>query len=249
MRVFSFFTGIGGFELGLPEGWEVVGYSEIYPEAIKIYEKHFPKAKNYGDITKIDPRELPDFEIALGGFPCQPFSQANPDRLGFADARGTLFFELMRIIKEKRPRHILLENVPGLLSHDQGRTYKIVVSSLDELDYFTEGLVFDGWFFGASPRKRIYMHAHDRKLDAPHREGEGEAIPLYSCFREKIGDSDAYAREPESVRNAERIIRTFAKLPDWLHSWDPFYSPEKSIGKRSSAESSEGNIGIHIQEK
>ena len=88
----------------------------------------------YDDARKIDPNELPDFDLICGGFPCQSFSIAGK-RGGFDDARGTLFFEIARIAAIKKPKYLLLENVPGLLSHDQGRTFATILSTLDELGY------------------------------------------------------------------------------------------------------------------
>jgi hypothetical protein len=94
-----------------------VGYSEIDKYASKVYERHY-NHKNYGDATKINAKELPDFDLLVGGFPCQAFSVAGK-RAGFNDTRGTLFFDIARILKEKKPRHLVLENVKGLLTHDK----------------------------------------------------------------------------------------------------------------------------------
>ena len=101
MRYFSLFSGIGGFEFGIQKvvpNAECVGYSEIDKYAIQIYKKHFLQHKNYGDATKINPNELPEFDLFCAGFPCQPFSIAGKRR-GFNDTRGTLFFEIARILK------------------------------------------------------------------------------------------------------------------------------------------------------
>ena len=112
---------------------ECIGYSEIDKYAIQVYNKHF-NHKNYGDITKISAETLPDFDLLVGGFPCQSFSIAGK-RKGFEDTRGTLFFDIARILKAKNPRLILLENVKGLLSHDNGFTFKTIIKTLDELGY------------------------------------------------------------------------------------------------------------------
>lgn len=108
MRYFSLFSGIGGFELGIGDKGRCVGYSEIDKNAIRIYERHF-KHKNYGDITHIVPSELPDFELLVGGFPCPTFSIAGK-RAGFSDRRGELIFDVVRILKAKRPKYIILED-------------------------------------------------------------------------------------------------------------------------------------------
>lgn len=228
-RYFSLFSGIGAPEIVLREmGWECVGYSEIDPKAIKIYEKNFPKHKNYGDATRIVPNELPDFEFLIAGFPCQAFSISGKRR-GYEDSRGTLFFDICRIAKEKRPRRMLLENVRALLSHDSGRTFETILYSLDELGYDAEWGVLDSWFYDAAPRKRIYMHAILRDEKGDDGKGKIEIFPLYACLAE--GTRDAVIVGEKNMRDAERIIRKFAKLPDWMDSWDKLYGPEIGSGK------------------
>ena len=131
-------SGIGGFHSGLMATghFECVGHAEIDPNAAKAYKAIYGEegGLNYGDLRKIDPKELPDFQLLCAGFPCQSFSVAGR-RLGFQDTRGTVFFEIARIIAEKRPPFLLLENVPGLLSHDCGRTLTTIFSSLVEMGY------------------------------------------------------------------------------------------------------------------
>jgi DNA (cytosine-5)-methyltransferase 1 len=103
VRVFSMFTGIGGFEVGLSHSnieYEMVGFSEIDKYAIQIFEKNFKGVKNYGNATTINESELPDFDLLAGGFPCQAFSMAGK-RKGFNDTRGTLFFDIARILAHK----------------------------------------------------------------------------------------------------------------------------------------------------
>ena len=137
MRYFSTFTGIGGFEIAIdavdPDA-EHVGYSEIDKYATKVFERHYPNVRNYGDITKINENELPDFDCLVGGFPCQAFSIAGKRR-GFQDTRGTLFFDLARIIRAKQPRYFVFENVKGLVSHDEGNTFRTIITTIDELGY------------------------------------------------------------------------------------------------------------------
>lgn len=137
-----------------------IGYSEIDRYATQIYQKHFPDHKNYGDITKINASELLDFDLFVGGFPCQAFSIAGK-RLGFNDTRGTLFFDIARILKEKRPRNVVLENVKGLLSHDNGRTFKTIISTLVELGYGVEWQVLNAKNFGVPQnRERVFIVGH-----------------------------------------------------------------------------------------
>lgn len=160
MKYFSMFSGIGGFELGIQQAyqnaWECVGYSEIDKYAIKIYERHF-KHKNYGDATKIDTRELPDFDLLVGGFPCQAFSIAGK-RKGFNDTRGTLFFDIVRIAKDHQPMFMLLENVKGLISHDGGKTLGVILEALQQLGYYVNYEVHNSKNFGVPQnRERIFF--------------------------------------------------------------------------------------------
>lgn len=162
IKYFESFAGIGGFRLGIGSQHNCIGYSEIDKYAIQIYEKHFKGCKNYGDITTINTKVIPDFDLFVGGFPCQSFSIAG-QRRGFEDTRGTLFFEIARILKDKRPQYFVLENVKGLLSHDQGDTFKTVIKVLDELGYFIEWQVLNSKNFGVPQnRERVYIIGHLR---------------------------------------------------------------------------------------
>lgn len=184
MRYFSTFSGIGGFELGIGERHECVGFSEIDRYATQIYQEHFPNHKNYGDIKLVRAYDLPDFDLLVGGFPCQSFSVAGK-RGGFEDTRGTLFFEIARIIRKKQPRLLCLENVKGLLSHDGGRTFSVIVNTLDELGYDVQWQVLNSKDFGVPQnRERVYIVGHLRgtprpqvfpigyDAEIPHEEGE-----------------------------------------------------------------------------
>ena len=154
------FSGIGGFEHGIGGRLECIGYSEIDPYAMRIYERHFPDHVNYGDAREIDTETLPDFDLLVGGFPCQAFSVAGKQR-GFCDARGTLFFEIARILTEKRPRYILLENVKGLLSHEKGETFQIMLGILTDLGYRIQWQVLNSKDFGVPQnRERVFIVGH-----------------------------------------------------------------------------------------
>ena len=146
-KFIDLFAGIGGFHVAFnsTNRAKCVFASEWDPAARKTYEYNFCKddphlfANDYqyfaGDVTKVDPKkDIPDFEILCGGFPCQPFSQAGR-RLGFNDARGTLFFRIEKIIREHDPEAIFLENVRGLLSHDNGRTFQVICNILKDCGY------------------------------------------------------------------------------------------------------------------
>jgi len=146
------FAGLGGIRIGFEKAGASCLFSSEWDESVqKMYENYFGE-KPHGDITKISAKEVPDHDILTGGFPCQAFSIAG-NRKGFADTRGTLFFEVERIIKEKKPKAVFLENVKNLTTHDQGRTFKTIISSLEELGYFVHHKVLNGMDFGV-PQKR-----------------------------------------------------------------------------------------------
>ena len=132
MKYLSLFSGIGGFEKAIQDvlpNAECVGFSEIDKYAQQIYLKHFPNHKPYGDITKLTTDSIPDFDLLVGGFPCQSFSIAGKRR-GFEDTRGTLFFEIARILRDKRPTNFILENVKGLLSSKTFLTFDYICDIL-----------------------------------------------------------------------------------------------------------------------
>ena len=161
IKYLDMFAGIGGFRSGLERigGFECIGFCEIDKYAKQSYEAMYDtKGELYfNDARKINPKELPDIDLITGGFPCQSFSIAGR-RKGFEDTRGTLFFEIARIASAKKPKYLFLENVPGLLSHDRGRTFKTILSSLDELGYDVTWQVLNSKDFGVpQSRKRLYI--------------------------------------------------------------------------------------------
>lgn len=171
IKFIDLFAGMGGFRLGfeqaaLEQGKEPVCVfsSEIKPYAIQVYKDNYNNENVAGDITHIDSSDIPDFDVLLAGFPCQAFSNAGK-RHGFLDTRGTLFFEVERILKEKKPRGFILENVEGLVKHDllnksdeMGKTLTIIIKSLINLGYYVSWKVLDASYFGIpQARKRIYI--------------------------------------------------------------------------------------------
>ena len=159
------FSGIGGFELGLQNSkhqFKCVGFCEVDKYATSIYLRHFPEHRNYGDVTKINAKELEDFEFLVGGFPCQTFSIAGK-RKGFNDTRGTLFFEIARILRDKQPRYFLLENVKGLLSHEGGETLETIFRVCDELGYDVSWAIYNSCDYGVPQnRERIFIKGYFR---------------------------------------------------------------------------------------
>ena len=156
------FAGIGGFRSGLSKFGDFfvpVGFCEIDPYARRAYEAIYDTKGElfFEDARKIVPEDLPDIDLICGGFPCQSFSIAGK-RGGFEDARGTLFFEIARIARVKRPKYMLLENVPGLLSHDSGRTFATILDTLSELGYDVAWQVLNSADFSVpQSRKRVFL--------------------------------------------------------------------------------------------
>lgn len=140
-----------------------IGYSEIDKYASAVYRYRFGKeVKNYGNATEIKAEELPDFDLLVGGFPCQAFSIAGK-RGGFEDTRGTLFFEIARVLKAKQPRMFLLENVKGILNHDKGNSFTKILQTIDELGYNAEWQVLNSKHFGVPQnRERVFIVGHLR---------------------------------------------------------------------------------------
>jgi len=161
IKYLDMFSGIGGFRSGLEKvgSFECVGYCEIDEYARRAYEAMYnTKGEMYfEDATKINPDDLPDIDLITGGFPCQSFSIAGR-RNGFNDTRGTLFFEIARIAAVKRPALLFLENVPGLLSHDEGRTFAAILNALDEIGYDVSWTQLNSANFGVpQSRNRVFI--------------------------------------------------------------------------------------------
>lgn len=167
IRFFDMFAGIGGFRSGLESigGFECVGYCEIDKYAKQAYEAIYDTGGElyFDDARKIVPEQLPDFDLLVGGFPCQSFSIAGA-RKGFSDTRGTLFFEIARIAAVKKPKYLFLENVPGLLNHDEGRTFETIIRTLDELGYDVCWQVLNSKNFGVpQSRNRVFIIGYNRE--------------------------------------------------------------------------------------
>ncbi|MBN9284495.1 MAG: DNA (cytosine-5-)-methyltransferase [Flavobacterium sp.] len=171
-RFIDLFAGIGGFRLALQNiGGKCVFSSEWNNYAKKTYSSNFGEVP-FGDITQIDENTIPDHDILVGGFPCQPFSLAGVSKKnalgrnhGFRDeTQGTLFFDIVRILETKRPGAFLLENVKNLVSHDKGNTFRIIQGTLNELGYNIHCKVLDGKHFVPQHRERIVIVGFDRNV-------------------------------------------------------------------------------------
>jgi len=167
IKVFEGFAGYGGASFGLKRTnitHEIVGYSEILPKAIELYEMNHPGIKNFGDITKIEPEELPDFNFFTGGFPCQAFSSAGNNH-GELDTRGTLFYDIIRICEVKQPKFILLENVKGLFSNRHKKTFTKIISELKRIGYNVTYELLNSKDYGVPQnRERVWIFATKKEI-------------------------------------------------------------------------------------
>ncbi|MBU7045043.1 MAG: DNA (cytosine-5-)-methyltransferase [Theionarchaea archaeon] len=162
IRFIDLFGGIGGFRLGIEKAttWKCVWYNDIDPYAVKIYNKNFGETYEPRDIKQIHESEIPEHDLICAGFPCQSFSVAGK-RGGMEDTRGTLFYEICRIVRHHRPQYLFLENVRGLLSSSGGNDFRRILQCLWELGYDVEWQVLDSKDFGvAQHRERVYIVGH-----------------------------------------------------------------------------------------
>lgn len=196
LKFIDLFCGLGGFRIAFEkQKCKCVFSSDIDEAVAKVYEKNYGDYPS-GDITKIDAKDIPDFDILCGGFPCQSFSIAGK-RLGFDDARGTMFFEVARILKEKKPKAFVLENVKGLTNHDGGRTLKTILNILDCLGYDVVYRVMNSANFGVPQnRERWYCIGIRKNLNINIKEREMEIFPaeqlLLHSFDDIIDDRNEY---------------------------------------------------------
>lgn len=167
-KIVELFAGIGGFRAGLEAlGGECIYSSEIDKFAKQSYTALYGGRDLHGDITKIHESSVPDHDVLVAGTPCQSFSVAGK-RLGFEDTRGTLFFDVARIAKEKQPKVVWIENVKGLVNHDKGRTLNVMIETLCEIGYTVDFTILNSKYFGVPQnRERIFIVAVRDDLVTP----------------------------------------------------------------------------------
>ena len=204
IRFFDLFSGIGGFREGLNRagGFTCVGHCEVDAHADKNYRLLFDTEGEWfcDDARAIETGRMPCFDLLCAGFPCQAFSIAGK-REGFADARGTLFFEIARLAEARQPAYFLLENVPGLLSHDKGRTFHTILSTFWELGYHVEWKVLNSKDFGVpQSRKRVYIVGYldgrcaGKILPFPETNGTALIQRVPGCQGKRVYDPNGLSR-------------------------------------------------------
>lgn len=196
LKIIDLFAGIGGIRLGFEKiGAECVFSSEWDKHAQDMYEENYGE-RPVGDINDVNPKDIPDHDFLLAGFPCQPFSIAGK-QLGFADTRGTLFFNIEKILEEKKPYGFLLENVSRLVTHDKGRTFKVIIDKLENLGYTVYHKVINTIDYGLPQlRKRIYIVGFKDKIHFQFPKSDGTKLTLEDILEpEKDIPSNYYVSE------------------------------------------------------
>ncbi|MCG5293263.1 DNA cytosine methyltransferase [Providencia rettgeri] len=192
IKVIDLFAGIGGIRLGFDQafgGVNCVFTSEIDKFAIQTYKANFGDDNIHGDITEISEFDVPVHDILLAGFPCQPFSQAGLKK-GFSDTRGTLFFDIERILLERKPKAFLLENVKQLRGHDKGRTLQVILDHLKDAGYVVYHDVLKARDFGIPQnRERIFIVGFlDQSVEFKFPEPTGIETKVGSILEAKVDD-------------------------------------------------------------
>ena len=225
MKFISLFAGIGGFDLALERlGHECVCANDIDTYCKIVYDKHFNTKQTTQDIRTIASGDIPDHDILCGGFPCQSFSVAGK-RGGFNDTRGTLFYEIARIAQDKRPTYLFLENVKGLLSHDNGRTFETILRTFDELGYELQWQVLNSKNFGVPQnRERVFIIGHLRGEPRP------QIFPLREndevCSRPRATEEKVYAGTLTARQFSSWNGNYIRKVNNPSHSNNRVYSSE-----------------------
>jgi len=216
-KTIDLFAGIGGIRLGFEKyGCQTVFASEWDQAAQIIYEANFGE-RPFGDINLIAPPEIPDHDILLAGFPCQPFSIAGKG-LGFADTRGTLFFNIETILATKRPQAFLLENVRRLKTHNQGQTFSVILEKLKNLGYTVYYQILNSLDFGVpQKRERIYIVGFQEKLDFNFPQPLGYYKPLTEILEPDDQVPQQYFLSPILQEKRRKYLKETPPFPSIWH--------------------------------
>lgn len=250
LKTASLFSGVGGVDLG----FEQAGFMTVYANEIDVYpaktfEENFGVKVDVRDITTIEASELPDFDVLLAGFPCQAFSLAGK-QLGFNDARGTLFFDVARIISERKPRVAFFENVKNLVSHDDGRTFSIITKTLEDLGYRISYKVMNSAKYGNIPqgRERIYIVAF-RDIEDFKNFTMPDEIPLTTKlddvidFENPVDEKYYYSREKHKFY--DELEKSITRK-DRIYQWRRKYVRENKNGLIPTLTANMGTGGSNV---
>lgn len=251
-RVISFFAGVGGIDLGFEElnEYKVVYANEFDKNARKTYESNFPLKVDPRDIREVEVEDVPNADILLAGFPCQPFSVAGY-RKGFEDDRGDLFFDTLRIIVDKKPEVVFLENVKNMVTHDQGNTFKVIRQGLEQNGYHLKWAVLNAKDYANIPqnRERIYIIGF-RSKQAFDNFHFPDPLPLtspltnYIDFTHAVDKKYYYSKEknPSFYHELEKAITS----QDTVYQWRRQYVRENKSGVVPTLTANMGTGGHNV---
>lgn len=251
-NIISFFSGVGGIELGFMNSgkFDVVYANEFDKHARRTYEANFNLKVDDKDIRDVNIDDIPNADILLAGFPCQPFSVAGY-RKGFEDERGDLFFETLKIIIEKEPKVIFLENVKNMVTHDNGNTFKVIRESLELNGYYLKWAVLNAKDFGNIPqnRERIYIVGFRSKMafekfQFPKEVKLTNTIKSYIDF-ENIVDDRYYYNEKKNPTLYRELISSI-NSQDTVYQWRRQYVRENKSGVVPTLTANMGTGGHNV---
>lgn len=249
-RVVSLFSGVGGIDLAFEQaGFKTIFANDIDEPACKTFSKNFNTPIICDDIKNIKEDDIPDCDCLVAGFPCQAFSIAGY-RKGFEDTRGTLFFEIARIIRKKKPQVVFLENVKNLVAHDNGKTFDVILSTLHDIGYHVRYMVLNACEYGNIPqnRERIYIVGFLNK-DYANKFYFPQPIRLTNKlkdeidFENKVDDKYYYTRE-----KYPRIVEEMNKFnnQDTLYQWRRQYVRQNKSNMSPTLTANMGTGGHNV---
>lgn len=255
LKCASFFAGVGGIDKGFEatKYFDVVYANEFDPYPVETYELNSKVKVDCRDIHEVVPSDIPDFDVMLAGFPCQAFSVAG-NREGFDDkkGRGTLFFELIRIIKDKEPSIVFLENVKNLVSHDKGNTFAVIVNTLQDEGYYIKYAVLNAMGYGNVPqnRERIYIVGFKDKEEYKNFE-----FPMPTPLKTKLSDiidfdskiDEKYYYTPGKYKGDiyEKLVEGMDD-PNAIYQWRRKYVRKNKSGVIPTLTANQGEGGHNV---
>ncbi|MBR8465139.1 DNA (cytosine-5-)-methyltransferase [Campylobacter sp. faydin G-140] len=218
LKFFDFCSGIGGGRIGLENnGLTCAGHCEIDEKAAETYNLFFDDNRNYGDLTKLEINKVPDFDFMIAGFPCQTFSIVGK-RAGFEDERGQIIYYLIKIMKQKKVKYFILENVKGLLNHNKGNTFKTIKSELESIGYNIYYKVLNSFDYGVPQmRERIYIIGFKKEYD----NGKFE-FPIKNISKKNFD----YFLDKENNLELDILDKTFQKYLSNKYNYNKFTNEE-----------------------
>ena len=255
LKVASFFAGVGGIDKGFEKTghFETIYANEFDPYPVETFELNFPIKADCRDIHEVEATEIPDFDVLLAGFPCQAFSIAGL-RKGFEDekGRGTLFFELVRIIKIKQPKIVFLENVKNLVSHDNGNTFRVILDELEKLGYHVKYSVLNAMEYGNIPqnRERIYIVGFRdiekyKNFEFPHPVQLTKKLDDIIDFEQKLDDKYYYTQGKYKGDIYEKLVEAMDD-DRAVYQWRRQYVRKNKSGVVPTLTANQGEGGHNI---